>query len=86
MLRSCLVTVFVFSFHFLVFKEKSFFFFFQNEKHVWLVEKKKNIFCHTVLSSKIYGSRVILWLEVIYGDTGTQIHMKHKKYPFDNIN
>ena len=63
MLRSCLVTVFVFFFHFLVFKEKSLLFFFgcvcfQNEKHVWLVEKKKkkNIFCHTLLSSKIYGS------------------------------
>ena len=41
-LRSCLVTVFVFHFRFLVFKEKkkTIFSCFQNEKHIWLVERK----------------------------------------------
>ena len=44
-LRLCLVTVFVFYFQKLVFeniKKKTIFLYFWNQKHVWLVEIKKD--------------------------------------------
>ena len=70
-LRTCLVTVFIFYFRFLVFKgkrkKKTNFFCFQNEKHVWLVVLRNTFFknkiqeiCLVVVFEKV--EFCFLWL------------------------
>ena len=65
-LRACLITVFVFYFCFLAFKGKIIFFF-QNEKHIWLIVLKNTFFknkiqeiCLVVVFEKV--EFCFLWL------------------------